>query len=59
MAKEGLYTRPENAKQSGDIFRRCLRCGNVFKSDGPRNRICSMCKNTAEWKDATGLGDHL
>ena len=32
------------------IKKKCLKCGRVFKSAGPYNRICSVCKNTLEWR---------
>lgn len=24
--------------------RKCLRCGNAFKSEGPQHRMCTACR---------------
>jgi tRNA(Ile2) C34 agmatinyltransferase TiaS len=30
--------------------RRCLMCGETFKSEGAHNRICPKCKLTRTWR---------
>lgn len=29
--------------------RTCLKCQKPFDSEGPHNRVCNPCKNTASW----------
>ena len=41
-------------------LRICLMCLHKFESAGRHNRICSSCKNTAEYETASSLSDiHL
>lgn len=32
--------------------RTCLRCGKDFMSDGPGNRICGLCNQRYEYREA-------
>jgi hypothetical protein len=38
-------------------LRVCLMCLNKFESAGRHNRICSSCKNSAEYESASALPD--
>jgi uncharacterized paraquat-inducible protein A len=31
--------------------RRCLMCGERFRSDGPHHRICPRCKLSRRWRE--------
>ena len=31
--------------------RRCLMCNEIFRSDGPHNRICPKCKLSRRWRE--------
>ena len=33
-------------------WRRCLRCRDTFKGQGPGERICEACKETDGWRNA-------
>ncbi|MDX2027378.1 MAG: hypothetical protein SFW62_01935 [Alphaproteobacteria bacterium] len=48
-----------DATQKGAMLvtslRICLMCLNKFESSGKHNRICSSCKNSAEYETASAL----
>lgn len=49
MQEVGLaatYTRGCYKRTLQKSIRKCLRCGQQFRSDGPANRICNLCKET-------------
>ena len=35
------------------IPRKCLKCGENFKSWGDGNRVCSRCKGTNAWRSSS------
>jgi hypothetical protein len=50
---------PENAAPQTSL-RVCLMCLSRFESSGRHNRICTGCKNSAEYESASALPDiHL
>jgi hypothetical protein len=46
-------SQPDTAPQTS--LRVCLMCLNKFESAGRHNRICSTCKNSAEYATASAL----
>lgn len=41
--KEGEYRSPYMEVKPKKTERKCLKCNEMFKSDGPGNRICGEC----------------
>ena len=41
--------------------RRCLMCGETFKSEGAHNRICPKCKLSRTWRGGgiDGIGHEV
>ena len=37
--------------------RKCLCCGNAFKSEHRFNRVCAPCKNTDLWRASAGVDE--
>lgn len=50
-------TAAEKVQVSQSTARVCLMCLSKFESAGRHNRICSSCKNSAEYESASSLPD--
>lgn len=46
---------PADPVAAPPLLRLCLRCDGLFPSEGAHNRICSACKGSDAWRDASPL----